>query len=217
MAKKASTLAVSDLVSIPVEIQPSGKQAPTLESVMVGTFRVDQYRAQLNATGESLAQIMLTIAKTYANPEAFEKQCKAVEKSFKALSPADFKAKYRFEPVVGARGRITIPRAWSQYKSNILTGWQEFGLNPEEFETEGKFRTALNDARKAADKPREAGAELPQGFAEKLSIVAKWYADKPELRATLDEALDHLISDLEVTILEAVVVDLDVPEDSKQA
>lgn len=113
----------------------------------------------------------------------------------------------------------SIPRVWTQGKSNIKRAWEDFKLAPLTHDetngnpvakTERSLRDELNAARKAKKDKENRGTLTVAGgekIAERFRELYEMYksVDTPEgIRTRMVEELDDLIDDLKATLSELV-------------
>lgn len=136
-----------------------------MRDILRGAYSVDYAREQGKQAGLGLSGELLKVAQRFQSVDAFLTQMAREEKFFTSAEGGEYLKRHGVAFKVSKSGTPNLPRCWSQYKSNILRGWTDYGINPKECATESEFRKKLNEARKAEKSAGEGATvkELAEG------------------------------------------------------
>lgn len=126
----------------------------------------DKAQSVIEGKRETVAQHLLQLASTCSTPEQFEAGCASAEQN----------RKQRLTEIAADKGlskaerkRMTrLPAAWSNAKSIILRGWEDYGLIPNDFETFSQFKDSKT---KMVKDSKDTARKLSGGKVESSSII----------------------------------------------
>lgn len=126
----------------------------------------DKAQQVIEGKRDTVAQKLLQLASTCTTAEQFEAGCASAETT----------RKQRLTEIAADKGMskterkklVRLPAAWSNAKSVILRGWEDYGLIPNDFETFSQFKDAKTQAVKAA---KEQTRKLAGGETESPDIM----------------------------------------------
>jgi hypothetical protein len=161
-----------------IKVQPTGLSGSmSMRDLLVAAYRIDD---QLNDSKEakgSMSEFIMKVATQYKDAQSFLDRCSMEEKFFKSDEGLKFLKKARITPSLTSKGKPKLPASWSQYKSDIKIGWQEFDMNPVDYSSYKAYKEELNERRKAQ---READSEGEEG-SEAEGTVKQINADIADL------------------------------------
>ena len=126
----------------------------------------DKAQQVIEGKRDTVAQKLLQLASTCTTAEQFEAGCASAETA----------RKQRLTEIAADKGMskqerktfVRLPAAWSNAKSVILRGWEDYGLIPNDFETYSQFKDAKTSAVKAS---KEATRKATGGDTESPGIM----------------------------------------------
>lgn len=164
----------------------------------------DKAQTVISGKVEQVSQALLTLASGLTSPEQFEAGCVSAETARKA----------RLTEIAADKGLskkerkafVKLPSAWSNAKSVLLRGWEDYGLIPNDYETFSQYKDAKGEAVKAAKGPKhrattdKASADVVEQM-EQGSITQVLFSDLLKRIATLSSESQELIADELETIV----------------
>jgi hypothetical protein len=142
----------------------------TLRAVAVEAAIADVMKESGKAYGVSTSEHLLKLAQTFEHADTFLAACEVEENFLTSDAGKEMvQAAFKREHLIGAEFKGTVPKTWSQAKSNIKQAWKA-GIDPKSHETESALRKELNEKRKAA-KPSSAVDNAAELLAKAVKLL----------------------------------------------
>lgn len=160
------------------------------------TIKQTREATGVNAMRENISTRMFAVAKQFTRNGSFDliawlHWCELEEEYIKSDSAGDNKVD-------------KLPRCWVQAKSNIKQGAEKFGLSPLDYESESAYRTAKNEAGKAARKGQITDEhDAPEGMAVDARLAQRFVAI-----ANICESRGDISYDSAVDMLDDLIIQL---------
>lgn len=120
----------------------------------------DRTQQGINSEKDSVAGYLMQLASVCKDPDHFATGCEAAENDRRAII-----SKKSADQKLGKADRkaaLRLPACWSQPKSDILRGWNDFGMVPKEYGTYYAFmveKKRISKEKKAAQQGNTGGGD----------------------------------------------------------
>lgn len=118
----------------------------------------DKAQAVISGKQDSVAQHLLQIAQALTTAEQFEAGCAAAEVQRRARMTE--KAAEKGLTKKQRQAFVRLPASWSNAKSVLLRGWEDFQLIPNDYESYSQYKEAKTAAVKARNALPKTGATV---------------------------------------------------------
>lgn len=137
----------------------------TFKSVLSLADKAEQV---INGKKEQVAQALMGLATGLSTPGQFEVGCAAAESERKAriTEMAADKGMTKDE----RKKLVRLPASWSNAKSVILRGWEDYKLIPNDYESFSQFKDAKEAAAKASKEGKSTTSQ-GEGIADNATIA----------------------------------------------
>lgn len=188
------------------------KKTVVKEGLTFGSVLAEADRAQtvISDKQESVAQHLFTLAQTLSTPEQFEAGCAAAEgaRKQKLTQKAADKGMNKKE----RQKLVRLPAAWSNAKSVLLRGWEDYKLIPNDYDSYSQYKEDKGKAVKdnAVHKYQGTGvsadgADAALDAMSSKNLTTVLFADllarvrelPPEVQEEISLHFDELISKYE--------------------
>jgi len=160
------------------------KQEITFNSVLA---EADNAQKVISGKQESVAQHLFILAQGCTSADQFESGCAAAESARKTrltekAANAGMAKKER-------QAYVRLPGAWSNAKSVILRGWEDFGLIPNDSESYSQYKELKTQAVKARKSPKKS---MEQGEGGENGVDVEIQRAKSVTEVLFNDLLDRV-------------------------